>query len=234
MTQPSTLQAPTVGRDDTQRGLTVEPQPIATFAASASGQVVTILDGYLTENAVVLGKSDSGPGVPGVDASGVRVLVDGQLRTVSADVTAVPISDPETGQALAQQALAWLLARHRTIEDQLRDRTEQLAEQRRSQDSQLAEIRSYTIARCREGDIDREVLNDFFDRFDLDAYHPRQKVRFTITGEFEVNPDPERDTYATASDVREYLRINTDQVDNVDEDTIDISVEVDADEVDDE
>jgi hypothetical protein len=226
MTQPSTLQSPTAGRDDPQRGQTAEPQPIATFAASAPGQVVTIVDGYLTENAVVLGQRDN--------AAGVRVLINGQLRTVSGDVTAEPISDPGTGQALAQRALAWLLMRHRTIEDQVRDQTAQLAEQRRSFDSHLAQIRSYTIDRCRAGDLDRDVLNDFLTRFDLDPYRPRQRVRFTITGEFEVTPDPERDASDTASDVRDYLRINTDHVDNVDEDTIDISVDADADEADDE
>ncbi|ROO60331.1 hypothetical protein EDC02_2192 [Micromonospora sp. Llam0] len=225
MTQPSTLQAPTVG-DDTQRAQGTEPQPIATFAASAPGQVVTILNGYLIKNAVVLGQRD--------DAPKVRVLVDGQLRTVSSDITAVPISDPATGQALAQQALAWLLARHRLIEDQVRGQTEQIAEQRRAYDSKLAEVRSYAIDRCRGGDLYRDVLNELLARLGLSPYQPRQKVQFTITGEFEVNPDSDRDTSDTVSDVRDYLRINTDQVDNVDEDTINISIEADADEIDDE
>ncbi|WP_349876332.1 hypothetical protein ABIH81_19505 [Micromonospora sp. HUAS YX12] len=206
-----------------QLALTAEPhrhpQPIADLATASPGLAVTILNADAVGNAVILAP-DGG--------RRVRIVADGQLREVHADLDAVPISDPATALALTQQSLAWAVATHHAATDRVRDLAAEIDRHRHAHGQQLAEIRSYAIARHRDGDICRDGLNAFLRHFDLDEYQPRHRVRFTITGSFDVRADVNRDTDDTEYDVREYLRLNTDQVDNVDTDTISTHITADA------
>ncbi|QGN48001.1 hypothetical protein GKC29_14875 [Micromonospora sp. WMMC415] len=209
------------GRPSAQLALTAHPhrhsEPLAALAVSP-GQAVTIVHTDRRENAVVLAQ----PAVTGT----VRVLVDGHARSLRADVAAVPVIDPATALGLAQQAVAWALAAQHTAADRARALAEELDEQRRLHVRRLAEIRSYAIDRHRDGDICRDGLDKFLAHFDLDPYDPRHRVRFTISGSFDVTPEDGRDAGDTEYDVREYLRIGTDQVDGVDEDTLTFDVTV--------
>nr|WP_152332185.1 hypothetical protein [Micromonospora purpureochromogenes] len=213
----------TSGRPRTQLALTAyphrHPRPLAELAGSP-GQAVTILHADRRDNAVVLARS--------AGTCMVRVLIDGQARSLRADIDAVPVTDPATALGLAQQTAAWALAARHTAVDRASDLVEQLDEQRRRHIHQLAEIRSYAIDRHREGDICRDGLDKFLAHFDLDPYEPRHRVRFTISGSFDVTPDDGHNAADTEYDVREYLRIDTDQVDGVDEDTLTFDVTADV------
>ncbi|PWU52440.1 hypothetical protein DLJ47_18870 [Micromonospora sp. S4605] len=210
------------GRPSAQLALTAHPhrhpEPLAALAVSP-GQAVTILHTDRRENAVVLAQP--------AETGAVRVLLDGHARSLRADIAAVPVTDPATALELAQQAVAWASAAQYTAADRARALAEELDEQRRRHVRQLAEIRSYAIDRHRDGDICRDGLDKFLAHFDLDPYDPRHRVVFTISGSFDVTPEDGRDAGDTEYDVREYLRIDTDQVDGVDDDTLTFDVTVD-------
>ncbi len=195
------------------------PRPLTAFAGSP-GQAVTILDASARYDAVVLS--------PAPGTSMVRVLVDGQVRSLRADISAVPVTDQATALALTRQAVAWALTEQDSAVERARSLAEQRDEDRRRQASQLAEIRSSAIDQYRGADITRDGLDSLLSRLDLDPYQPRHRVRFTISGSFDVTPDVDRDTEDTESDVRGYLRIDTDRVDNVDDDTVTIDVTADV------
>ncbi|GIJ35004.1 hypothetical protein [Micromonospora sediminimaris] len=195
------------------------PRPLTAFAGSP-GRAVTILDAGASYDAVVLS--------PAPGTSMVRVLVDGQVRSVRADISAVPVTDPATALALTRQAVAWALTEQDSAVERARNLAEQRDEDRRRETSQLTEIRSYAIGQYREADITRDGLDSLLSRLDLDPYQPRHRVRFTISGSFDVIPDVYRDTEDTESDVRSYLRIDTDRVDNVEDDTVTIDVTADV------
>jgi hypothetical protein len=211
----------TSGHPGRQLALTVHPhrhpQPLAVLATSP-GEAVTILHADRRDNAVVLAQQT------GTDT--VRVLIDGQVHDVAADIAAVPVTDPSTALALAQQTVGWVLTALHTAVDRARALAEQADEQQWRHVRQLAEIRSYAIDRHRDGDICRDGLDTFLAHFDLDPYQPRHRVQFTVSGSFEVTPEDGRDTGYTAYDVRDYLRVDTGQVDGVDEGTVAFDVTV--------
>ncbi|MEU1811048.1 hypothetical protein [Micromonospora aurantiaca (nom. illeg.)] len=195
------------------------PRPLTVFAGSP-GQAVTILDVDRRYDAVVLS--------PAPGTSMVRVLVDGQVvRSLRADISAVPVTDPATALTLTQQAVTWALTEQDSAVERARSLVEQGDADRQGRVRQLTEIRSYAIGQYRDADLTRDGLDSLLSRFDLNPYEPRHRVRFTISGTFDVIPDVDRDTDDTESDVRDYLRIDTDRVDNVDDDSVDISVTVD-------
>ncbi|MGI5213309.1 hypothetical protein [Plantactinospora sp. CA-290183] len=196
-----------------------QPQSLAELSA-APGRAVTILDADRRDNAVVLRQAE-GTGT-------VQVLINGQDRSLRADIRAVPVTDPATALRLAQQAVAWALTAERAAADRVSGLVEQDEEQQRRHTRELAEIRSYAIDRHRDGDICREGLDKFLARFDLDPYQPLHRVQFTITGSFYVKPNDDASTGYTKDDVREYLGLDTDQVDNVDLDTLAFDVTVDV------
>ncbi|MFY1577364.1 hypothetical protein ACN26Z_20940 [Verrucosispora sp. WMMD703] len=208
-------------RPDSPTAVTTQPspRPLTAFAGSP-GQAVTILEAGARYDAVVLS--------PAPGTSMVRVLVDGQVRSLRADISAVPVTDPAAALALTRQAVAWALAEQDSAVERARSLVEQRDEDRRRQASQLTEIRSYAIDQYREADITRDGLDSLLSRFDLSPYQPRHRVRFTISGSFDVIPDADRDTEDTESDVRSYLRIDTNRVDNVDDDTVTIDVTADV------
>jgi hypothetical protein len=228
MTLTSTQPALTAGAYGApQLAITAEPhwhpQPLATLDP-APGLVITILNRGSAGNGVVLAQTDGA----------VSVLVDGQVRTLRGDADVLPITERDTELALARQAVTWALAAHRAATDRIRGLYTDLDDARRFHDQALTDIRAYAIRRHRDGDICRDGLNEFLTHFDLDPYRPRHRVQFTIRGSFEVTPDADRDTGDTEDDVRDYLRIDTDEVDGVIDYAVDIDVTVDVCEADDE
>ncbi len=198
-----------------------QPQPLAQLSA-APGQAVTVLHPDYPENAVVLSQ---------VDGSGlVRVLVDGQVRSLRGDVDAMPVTDTAVALDLARQAVAWALTAQQDAVDEAHALVVQCDELRQRHIGELAEIRAYAIDRHRDGDICRDGLNAFLTRFGLAPYQPRHRVRFTISGSCDVIPDVGVSVGDTGYDVREYLRLDTDQVDGVDEATVtfDVTAQVES------
>lgn len=214
MQQPSL----TLGHPHAQLAITAQPQPLAALAG-APGQAVIILHADRRDTAVVLTQP--------TETGTVHVLIDGHTRSVNADIPAVPVTDSTTALALAQQAAQWALAARQDAIDRARAMAERLDDQRQRHVIEVAEIRAYAIDRHRDGDICRDGLDKFLAHFDLDPYEPRHRVRFTISGGFDVTPDNGRSAEYTENDVREYLRLDTDRVDGVDEDSITIDVMVD-------
>ncbi|ROO52759.1 hypothetical protein EDC02_7700 [Micromonospora sp. Llam0] len=220
MSNTTQQRALTLGRPTAQLAITAypHPQPLAALAG-APGQAVIVLHADRRDNAVVLAQP--------AEAGTVHVLIDGQARSVSADIPAVPVTDSSTALALARQAVEWALAARHSAVDRARGLAERLDEQRQRHVGQVAEIRAYAIDRHRDGDICRDGLDKFLDHFGLDPYEPRHRVQFTISGSFAVTPENGRDTDGTGYDVREYLRLDTDQVDGVDEDSVTFDVMID-------
>lgn len=223
MTDSTQQPALTTDHPSTQPPLTTQPhshpQSLAELAG-LPGQVVTILHADRRDNAIVL--------MPGAGTNSVRVLIDGQDRSLPADIAAIPVTDPAAALALTQHAVTWALTAQHVADGRFRELAEQLDEQRLRHDRQLADIRSYAIGRYRDRDICRQGLDDFLARFDLDPYDPRHRVRFTISGSFDVYSDDGSDTTDTEYHVREFLRIDTDRVSCVDEATVTFDVTADA------
>ncbi|GIF69352.1 hypothetical protein Ais01nite_73870 [Asanoa ishikariensis] len=202
-----------------QLAVTAEPQqqPIGAFAASA-GQAVRIVSAGRDETGVILARDAT--------TGNVRVLIDGLVQTLREDVVVEPVTDPATVAALARQATVWAVAAKDEATKRIWQLEDDLGEQRRLQAQRLNEIRGYAINRFRDNDFSRDELNGFLDDLNLNPFDPRHRVRFTISGSLDVDSDG-RDTEYTSSDVRNYLKLDLERVDGVNDDsvTFDVTVE---------
>ena len=180
--------------------LVTDPSQVSTGAAA----VVTV-DGRL----VVVLRLDP-PGQVEVHAPGSGV------HALPADTPAVPVTDPAVvAEVLA--AAAFDLARwHAAARADLT-----AAEDRHRQ--MLAEIREYVLARHLDGDICREGMNRFFEAFFLDPYDPRVRVRYTISGSYEVDAE---DVYAASRDALGYLKPDLSNLDSLIDGSDDFTVDV--------
>ena len=142
----------------------------------------------------------------------------GETDTYTEFTAAVPISDPARRTALLHKALVDLDAGRRATAEEIRAARAEHA-------AALARIRAYAIERHRAGDIDRDELDHALREFNLDAYAPQARVRFTITGSYSVASD---DTDAPARDARYHLALNLDSLDDVVGDSADYTVHVDG------
>ena len=87
----------------------------------------------------------------------------------------------------------------------------------------LADIRQYVLERHLDGDICREGMNRFFEAFFLDPYDPRVRVRYTISGSYEVDAE---DVYAASRDALGYLKPDLSQLDSLIDGSDDFTVDV--------
>jgi hypothetical protein len=186
------------------------PQPLGAFvadhgpAAPRAAAIVTV-EGRM----VVVLRLDP-PGQVEVHAPGSGV------HAQPAATPAVPVTEPSVvGEVLA--AAVYDLARwHAAARADLTaadDRHRQV----------LAEIREYVLERHLDGDICREGMNRFFEAFSLDPYDPRVRVRYTISGSYEVDAE---DIHAASRDARGYLRPDLTQLDSLIDGSDDFTVDV--------
>lgn len=148
----------------------------------------------------------------------IEVLLDnGFARHVDAGDTAVLITEPAREAHLLRRALRTTEARAVTAERNLNQATERHT-------SVLAAIRTYAIGKHRDGDICRQGLDTFLKAFDLPPYDPRIRVTFTITGSYLVAA---ANTREAEQDAHGYLKADLSSLDNVVDDSEDITVRID-------
>ncbi len=155
----------------------------------------------------------------------VEVCQGIQILTLVEDTEATPIIDPARRDELVHRALRTLaVARHAATQQVVQAR----GERDRQQDAHAAvlrDIRRYAIDRHLDNEICREGLDAFLERFGLDPYQPRLRVRFRISGSVEVDTENRQEA---EYQVQTYLGVDTSNVDNVVEDSDDIQVSVTA------
>lgn len=170
----------------------------------------------------------------------MRTTVDGSIEVLppsgptlmlSGDYTVTPVTDPALRADCLARAVTRLRDDNQSQATQLHQARIDLVNARRDHTIVLAEIRAYAIRRHQDGDICRDGLNEFLTEFDLDKYQPRVRIRYTISGSYEVDgSDPDTAT----RDAEGYIEVNLSRVDNVVDDSSTVDVEVtDADTVED-
>ena len=200
--------APTTGTLPTDESPT--PQPLGAFVAD-HGQAVPGAAAVVTvEGRMVVVLRLDPPGQVEVHAPGSGV------HALPADSPAIPVTEPAVvAEVLA--AAAFDLARWHAAA-----RADLTAAEDRHR-LVLADIRQYVLERHLDGDICREGTNRFFETFFLDRYDPRIRVRYTITGSYEVDAE---DAYAASRDALGYLRPDLSQLDSLIDGSDDFAVDV--------
>lgn len=137
------------------------------------------------------------------------------------DRAATAITDPAQVRVLLRAGL-------RHSREQLRDEQHRAAGQRIAYETTLREIRDYAVARYKDGDICRDGLDAFLKHFELDAYEPMIRVRFTITGSYLVRGTRDLTEQMAERDGRDFIRVDLSRVDDVVDDSGDFTVEIDS------
>ena len=185
------------------------PRPLGAFVADPNqacpGAAVVTVDGRM----VVVLRLDP-PGQVEVHAPGSG------LHALPADTPAVPVAEPALVAEVLAAAVFDLARWHAAARADLT-----AAEGGHRQ--LLADIRQYVLERHLDGDICREGMNRFFEAFSLDPYDPRVRVRYTITGSYEVDAE---DVYAASHDARGYLKPDLSNLDSLIDGSDDFAVDV--------
>jgi hypothetical protein len=134
------------------------------------------------------------------------------------------VSDPAARDDLLAAAVRGLGVQRHTATQQAARAVEDRDRDRESHARVLADIRAYAVDKHQSGDICRGGLNDFLTAFGLPEFQPRVRVRYTLTGSYEVDAD---DADAADRDARGYLKPDLSQLDNVIDDSDTYSVDVD-------
>ncbi|MDQ1249509.1 MAG: hypothetical protein QG597_3884, partial [Actinomycetota bacterium] len=128
-----------------------------------------------------------------------------QITVWNSDTEAVAISDPTRRNALLQAALLGLARLLRTV-------TSHAEKEEAANQQILADIREYAIGKHEAGYFCRSGLNEFLEAFDLPEYQPRLRVRYTVSGSYDVDNG---DIPFVCQDVRDYLRVDLGGIDDV-------------------
>ncbi|MEU6351056.1 hypothetical protein ABZ896_17235 [Streptomyces sp. NPDC047072] len=97
-------------------------------------------------------------------------------------------------------------------------------EQEQRHHANLDAIRQYAIERHQNGDICSDGLDAFLEEFGMKPYVERVRVRYTITGSYEVAPGDED---AVRNDAEQYLGPNLSGLDDVDDYSVDFTLTID-------
>jgi hypothetical protein len=140
----------------------------------------------------------------------VSVLhADGRVEFLAPDTRAVPLADPVRGAAALAEVLVRQDAQHT---EQLAAVAAERTTLERAHQWRLTEIRDYAVGKHVDGDICRDGLDAFLDRFDLEPYRPRIVVTFTLRGRFTVDGDDED---CARSDARHWLQADLSALDDI-------------------
>ena len=211
---PNTHRETTVNDEPTTHDPRTGPRRLTEFAPdgpAAATPAVTLSGG---PDVVVLRRAETAM---------VEVCQGHQILTLVDDAEATPITDPAHRDDLIRRAL-------RTVAVQRYAATQQVLQARGERDRQqdahaavLRDIRCYAIDRHLDNEICREGLDTFLERFNLDPYQPRLRVRFRIIGSIEVDTE---DRSAAEHQVDNYLGLDLSSVDNAVDDSEEIQVSV--------
>ena len=188
--------------------------PLRAFLTGEPGLPVAVTLAVSGVDAVLLGR---------VGTATVEVLREGRIAREADTMLAVPVTDPARQVELLRAALVADVAARQGLAETAAQRGSELNQVRASQASTLDAVRDYAIEQYRDSEFSRDVLNALLDRLGVDAYQPRVKVTYTITGSFEVDTDDPEDV---ESNVEQNLRVDSDDVDGVVEYSDDFSVDV--------
>lgn len=190
-------------------------RPLGDFlpGGPAAGHLVVALPSG--DQVVVVGRADDGQ---------VEVWSFGRLTRWDVDTAVSAVSDPAARDDLLAAAVRGLDAQRHTAIQRAARAVEDRDRERESHEQVLVDIRAYAVDKHQDGDICRGGLNAFLTAFGLPEFAPRVRVRYTLTGSYEVDAD---DADAADRDARGYLKPDLAQLDNVIDDSDTYSVHVD-------
>lgn len=210
---------------------TIDPQvDSAVVAEQPVSQFVP--DGTAGHNPVVTLRDDGREVVVvrRCDAVTVEISHRGELASCPAHTTAGAVTDPARQVEPLRQALTALTRERSRAADDLEVAESAARHARQEHDRALDEIREYAIDAHRDNTICRDGLNEFLRRFGMPEYCPRVGVRYTISGEVEIDRD---DAGGAQRDLEDNLSLDLSQVDGVVAGTSQFQVEItDVDELD--
>lgn len=182
----------------------------------AAGQLVVALPSG--DQVVVMGRADDGQ---------VEVWSFGRLTRRDPDTAVSAVTDPAARDNLLAAAVHGLAEQQHAATERATRAVEDRDRDRETHERVLAEIRAYAVDKHQDGSICRGGLNDFLTAFGLPEYAPRVRVRYTLSGSYEVDAD-DADADAANRDARGYLKPDLSELDNVLEDSDTFSVHVDG------
>ena len=137
----------------------------------------------------------------------VEVYATHRVVQLPADEVVTPLTDTHE-QRVALRTAVEALALRRQLDARTQDAL------RADHARVLADIRAFAIERHLEGDLYREHLNAFLVRFRMPPYAPRLRVRFTISGSYDVDGGPGDVPDAIAA-ARAGLLVRTEDIDDL-------------------
>lgn len=196
-------------------------EPVDTGSATSTIADVLVADPHPL--AAVRLDSTGGDGIVLSNEHGVAVVLhaSGDLSRLPLERAATAITDP-------QQVIGLLRHGLRYSREQIRSEQQRCTGQRLAHAERLREIRDYAVARYKDDDICREGLDAFLTHFDLDAYEPTIRVRYTITGSYLVRGSSAATEELAERDGRDFIGVDLSRVDDVVDDTGEFTVDIDG------
>jgi hypothetical protein len=214
--QPSNGTGPTAGTGSTTRpDGPVSARPLGDFLPGrpAAGQLVVTLPSG--DQVVVVGRADDGQ---------VEVWSLGRITRRDPDTAASAVTDPAARDGLLAEVVHGLGEQRHAATGRATAAVADRDHDRETHERVLTDIRAYAVDKHQAGDICRSGLNDFLTAFGLPEFQPRVRVRYTLTGSYDVDAD---DADAARSDARGYLKPDLSELDNVIDDSDTFTVHVD-------
>jgi len=128
--------------------------------------------------------------IVGQDSFGfIELAVDSVILPIEPDTRAELITDPVTRAWLLTEAFAFTRRTYLWAVGELTAERQHVQDARKDRERVLGDVREFLIARVRDGQLDRQPVNDFLRRHHQPPYQPRQRVAYAITGTFEIDGD---------------------------------------------
>jgi hypothetical protein len=130
--------------------------------------------------------------IVGQDSNGfIELAVDSVVLPVDPDTRAVLITDPVTRAWLLTEAFAHTRRTHLWAVGELTTERQHVQDARKDRERFLGDVRAFLIAGVRDGQLDRQQVNDFLQCHHQPPYKPRLRVAYAIAGTFEIDGDPD-------------------------------------------
>ncbi len=199
----------------TPPGGPIATRPLGDFLPGrpAAGQLAVVLPSG--DRVVVVGRADDGQ---------VEVWSLGRLTRRDPDTTASPVTDPAARDGLLAEVVHGLAEQRHAATERATHAVEDRDRDRETHERVLTDIRAYAVDKHQAGDICRSGLNDFLTAFGLPEFQPRVRVRYTLSGSYDVDAE---DGDAAHRDARGYLKPDLSELDNVLDDSDTFTVHVD-------
>jgi hypothetical protein len=191
-------------------------RPLADYlpgGPAADHLAVTLPSG---DQVVVVGRADDGQ---------VEVWSLGHITRRDADTAVTAVSDPAARDGLVGAAVHGLAVQRNAATERTAQAVADRDRDRDAHEQVLTDIRAYAVDKHQDGDICRDGLNAFLEAFGLPVFQPRVRVRYTVSGSYDVEGS---DDDTARRDARGYLKPDLSQLDNVIEDSDSHTVDVDS------